>query len=58
VTFVHWAFAVYGGLCCLVFLNVSGDWKLLALLMTVPPQLAWLAFVVSNARRKGLENWG
>ena len=58
VTFVHWAFAVYGGLCCLAFLNVSGDWKLVVLLMTVPPQLAWLAFVVATARRRGLEHWG
>ena len=58
VTLVHWAFAVFGGLCCLLFLRVSGDWKLVVLLITIPPQLAWLGFVVWSARRKGLERWG
>jgi UDP-GlcNAc:undecaprenyl-phosphate GlcNAc-1-phosphate transferase len=58
VTLVHWGFAMLGGLCCLAFLRVSGGWKLIVLLMTLPPQVTWLAFVVWNARRKRLGRWG
>jgi UDP-GlcNAc:undecaprenyl-phosphate/decaprenyl-phosphate GlcNAc-1-phosphate transferase len=58
VTLIHWGFAVFGGLCGVVFLHVSGGWKLIALSMTVPPQLAWLVFVVWYARRKKVERWG
>jgi UDP-GlcNAc:undecaprenyl-phosphate GlcNAc-1-phosphate transferase len=58
VTLIHWGFAVFGGLCGLLFLNVSGDWKLVALGMAVPPQLVWLGFVIWYARRKGLGRWG
>jgi UDP-GlcNAc:undecaprenyl-phosphate GlcNAc-1-phosphate transferase len=58
VTLIHWGFALFGGVCGLLFLNASGDWKLVALYLTVPPQLAWLGFVVWYARRKGLEHWG
>ncbi len=28
VTLIHWVFAIFGGLCCLAFLRVSGGWKL------------------------------
>jgi UDP-GlcNAc:undecaprenyl-phosphate GlcNAc-1-phosphate transferase len=58
VTLIHWGFAIFGGLCCLAFLDASGGWKLLALSMTLPPQLIWLAFVVWRARRERLERWG
>jgi len=58
VTLIHWAFAVFGGLCCVVFLQVSAEWKLVVLLMTQLPQLAWLGFVVRTARRNGVGSWG
>jgi UDP-GlcNAc:undecaprenyl-phosphate GlcNAc-1-phosphate transferase len=58
VTLTHWGFALVGGVSGLVFLDVSGDWKLVALLLTLPPQLAWLGFVVWLARRNGLGRWG
>src|SRR3984957_3714890 len=58
VTLIHWGFAVFGGLCCVAFLRVSGNWKLVVLVMAVPPQLVWLGFVVWYARRKGLGRWG
>lgn len=58
VTLVHWGFAVFGGLCCLVFLRVTGNWKLVALAATVPPQLLWLAFVTWAAQRSGIGAWG
>jgi UDP-GlcNAc:undecaprenyl-phosphate/decaprenyl-phosphate GlcNAc-1-phosphate transferase len=58
VTLIHWGFAVFGGLCCLAFLRVSGGWKLIVLAMTAPPQVAWLGLVVSRARREGIDRWG
>jgi UDP-GlcNAc:undecaprenyl-phosphate GlcNAc-1-phosphate transferase len=58
VTVIHWGFAVFGGLCCLVFLHVSGGWKLVVLAMTVAPQVVWLGFVVWVARRTGIGRWG
>jgi len=58
VTLIHWGFAEFGGLCCVLFLGASGNWKLAALALIVPPQLAWLGFVVWLARRKRLGRWG
>ena len=58
VTLVHWGFALFGGLCCLLFLARSPTWKPLIPLLVVPPQLAWLGFVAWYARRKGLGAWG
>lgn len=58
VTLIHWGFAVFGGVCCLAFLHVSGGWKLVVLAMTLPPQLAWLGFVIWLARRRELGRWG
>ncbi len=58
VTLIHWGFALFGGLCCLAFLNVTADWKLVVLCTIVPPQLAWLGFVVWIARRRIPGRWG
>ncbi len=58
VTLIHWGFAVFGGCCCLLFLQVPAEARLTVLLMTVTPQLAWLTFVVWLARRNGLGRWG
>jgi UDP-GlcNAc:undecaprenyl-phosphate GlcNAc-1-phosphate transferase len=58
VTLVHWAFAVYGGLCCLLFLRSPTEWKPCVVLLTIPPQLAWSGFVVQRARLKQLGRWG
>ena len=58
ITLIHWSFAVFGGACCVAFLSVSGGWKLVALAMTLPPQLAWLGIVVLHARRVALGRWG
>jgi UDP-GlcNAc:undecaprenyl-phosphate GlcNAc-1-phosphate transferase len=58
VTLIHWAFAVFGGLCCLAFLRVSGGWKLIVPAMTLPPQIVWLGFVVAQARCKEIGRWG
>jgi UDP-GlcNAc:undecaprenyl-phosphate GlcNAc-1-phosphate transferase len=58
VTLIHWGFAVFGGLCCMAFLRATGGWKLLVPLATVPPQLAWLAFVARRARGRVPPRWG
>ena len=46
VALIHWGFAVYGGLCCLVFIALPSQWKPLVPALTLLPQLAWLGFVV------------
>ena len=58
VSLVHWAFALFGGLCCVLFVDASGNGKLAILLLVVPPQLVWLCFVMRRARRAGLGRWG
>jgi UDP-GlcNAc:undecaprenyl-phosphate/decaprenyl-phosphate GlcNAc-1-phosphate transferase len=58
VALVHWGFAMYGGLCCLVFIASPSEWKPLVPALTLLPQLAWLGLVVPLARRAGLERWG
>jgi UDP-GlcNAc:undecaprenyl-phosphate/decaprenyl-phosphate GlcNAc-1-phosphate transferase len=58
VTLIHWAFAVFGGMCCFAFLQVSGNWKLVVPCLTLVPQMLWLSFVVCYARRQCLGRWG
>jgi UDP-GlcNAc:undecaprenyl-phosphate GlcNAc-1-phosphate transferase len=58
VTLIHWGFAAFGGLCCLLFLQVASGWKPVVPFLTLLPQLAWLGFVVRYARRRGLGRWG
>ena len=57
VTLVHWGFAAWGGVCCAVFLAASGTLKPWAVLLVLPPQLAWMAYVVARARRAGIGRW-
>jgi len=57
VTLVHWAFAAWGGLCCALFLAAAGPAKPLAVLLVLPPQLAWAAWVARRARHVGLGRW-
>jgi UDP-N-acetylmuramyl pentapeptide phosphotransferase/UDP-N-acetylglucosamine-1-phosphate transferase len=58
VTLVHWGFAAFGGLCCLVFIAVPSDAKPLVPLATVLPQIAWVWLVARMARQAGLQRWG
>lgn len=57
VTLVHWGFALFGGLCCLVFLAAPSRFKPATLLLPVLPQLVWVAYVASRARSAALRNW-
>ena len=57
VTLVQWSFVAWGGLCCAAFLAADAGWKPLAVLMVLPPQLAWAAWVARRARQSGLGRW-
>jgi UDP-GlcNAc:undecaprenyl-phosphate GlcNAc-1-phosphate transferase len=58
VTLIHWGFAVFGGLCCVVFVHASSGWKPVIPFLTLLPQLAWLGFVVWLARWRNPGRWG
>jgi len=57
ITLVHWGFVLWGGLCCLLFVAAQGSAKPLTVLLVIPPQLAWAAFVTFRARRALLGAW-
>ena len=58
VTLVHWGFAGFGGICSLLFLAAPTPAKPVVPLLTLPPQLCWLGFVVSRAKNSGIPRWG
>ncbi len=57
VTLAHWGFAAWGGVCCALFILASGALKPAPVLLVLPPQLAWTAWVTARARRAGLAKW-
>jgi UDP-GlcNAc:undecaprenyl-phosphate GlcNAc-1-phosphate transferase len=57
VTGVHWAFAGFGGACCLVFIQAPPWWKPEIALLPLMPQLAWLIFVRQRAEQAGIRVW-
>jgi UDP-GlcNAc:undecaprenyl-phosphate GlcNAc-1-phosphate transferase len=58
VTLIHWGFAAFGGLCCLVFIAAPSAYKPLVPALTALPQLVWIWFVVRKAGAAGLTRWG
>jgi len=58
VTLIHWAFALLGGVCCLVFLRTDPEWRPLVPFVTLGPQMPWLMFVMLRARHAELGRWG
>lgn len=54
---LHWGFAAWGGVCCVLFLAAPGWAKPLAAGLVLPPQLVWLAHVSRRARRAGVGRW-
>lgn len=58
VTLVHWGFAAWGGLCCLMFIAAPSELKPLVPLLALAPQAGWLVFVMRRARMAGLRRWG
>ena len=58
VTLVHWGFAVFGGVCCLVFIAAPSPLKPFVPLATLLPQLVWLGVVLRRARAAKIGRWG
>jgi UDP-GlcNAc:undecaprenyl-phosphate GlcNAc-1-phosphate transferase len=58
VTLVHWGFATWGGLCCLVFIAAPSAWKPFVPVLVLVPQLVWLTLVTRWARNATLPRWG
>lgn len=58
VTLAHWGFAVFGGVCAIAFVTAPSPAKPFVPLLTLLPQLCWVGFVISRARRAGLVHWG
>jgi UDP-GlcNAc:undecaprenyl-phosphate GlcNAc-1-phosphate transferase len=57
VTALHWGFATYGGIGCMLFVAAPAGLKPALLLMPVPVQLGWAGYVARLARRAGLNRW-
>ena len=57
VTLVHWGFAGWGALCCVLFLTTTGGVRPLAVLLVLAPQGVWVWYVMFRAGRAGLERW-
>ena len=57
VTLVHWGFALWGGLCCALFLAAPIHDKPLLALLVLAPQPLWLGTVVLLAHRARLGRW-
>ncbi|HEX3573652.1 MAG TPA: MraY family glycosyltransferase [Rhodopila sp.] len=58
VTLVHWGFAIFGGVCCLLFIAAPSSYKPEVPFITILPQVPWVWFVVHKARAAGLSRWG
>ena len=54
VTLLYWAFAAWGGLCCLLFLDVAKSDRLPVLLLCLAPQPIWTVWVMRRAARAKL----
>lgn len=57
VTLIHWAFALWGGICCMAFLASPSLLKPAWVLAVLPPQVVWAAYVVRRARRTAIGRW-
>ena len=57
VAATHWGFAAFGGVVALGFFAVPSQAKPLLPVLVLLPQLGWLAYVVTRARRAGLGAW-
>jgi len=58
VTLIHWGFAIFGGVCCLLFIALPSPDKPPVPFITLVPQLVWVWFVVHKARAANLHHWG
>lgn len=58
VTLIHWGFAGFGGVCCLLFIGASSGVRPFVPMLTLVPQFVWIAFVNARAQRAGVYRWG
>lgn len=54
IVVVHWGFVAWGGAACLMFMAASSPVRGLVPVMTLVPQMIWLAYVARRARHIGL----
>jgi UDP-GlcNAc:undecaprenyl-phosphate/decaprenyl-phosphate GlcNAc-1-phosphate transferase len=57
VTLVHWGFAVWGGLTCLIFIAAPSPTKPFIPFIALLPQPFWLALVAARAHAAGISRW-
>ncbi len=57
VAMIHWGFALFGGACCLLFINAPSPLKPYVLVLCYLPQFPWLAYVITRSRAAGLTRW-
>ena len=58
VATIHWGFALFGGVSCLLFIAEPRVVKPFVALLPLVPQLIWTWYVVRRARAAGLGRWG
>jgi UDP-GlcNAc:undecaprenyl-phosphate GlcNAc-1-phosphate transferase len=49
ITFLYWGFTIWGGIVSLLFLSAAPVWKLLMPMLLIPPQLAWVCYVMHRS---------
>ncbi len=57
VTLVHWGFALWGGLTCLVFVAAPSPAKPFVPMLVLLPQSVWFMVVLERARAAGISRW-
>jgi UDP-GlcNAc:undecaprenyl-phosphate GlcNAc-1-phosphate transferase len=58
VSLIHWGFAAWGGLACVIFMAVGSAAKPFVPLLVLAPQLIWTWLVRAWAARAGVGRWG
>ena len=57
VTLVHWGFAIWGGVCCLLFVAAPTWAKPYVPFAVLLPQAPWVILIAARARQAGLTRW-
>jgi UDP-GlcNAc:undecaprenyl-phosphate GlcNAc-1-phosphate transferase len=57
VALIHWCFVLFGGFCCLTFIQATSAYKPAILILPVLPQLAWTAYVWRLAAQRPVGCW-
>ncbi len=57
IALVHWGFAAFGGVCCLLFLADASAQRYLILALPVVPQVLWFLYVWRRAAKADIGRW-